>query len=102
MVKSKTSKQNGKESVTRKEFNERMDTVDQRFEKIDQRFNKVELALQNQTKVILNNSKDPKVIKETMATKSDINKIINILDDLSKKTEDYGNKAILNTHRSMN
>jgi hypothetical protein len=77
---------------TRKEFNERLDTVDDKFKNIDTRFDKIELALQNQAKAILRNSDDINVVKETMATKDDIQKIITAIDSFAQKSQDLDAK----------
>ena len=105
-MKKQTTKKDGSELVTRKEFNERLDTVDDKFKNIDDkfknidtRFDKIELALQNQAKAILRNTDDISIIKETMATKDDIQKIITAIDSFAQKSQDVERKAIVNTHR---
>jgi len=112
-MKKQATKKDGNEPVTRKEFNERLDNVDERFNKVDERFSKIderfnkvderfdklELALRNQAKAILRNTDDINIIKETMATKDDIHKILTAIDSFAQKSQDVERKSIVNTHR---
>ncbi|MCB4790720.1 MAG: hypothetical protein LHV68_02420 [Elusimicrobia bacterium] len=92
--------------VTKNEFKGRLDKVDvrfdkvdERFQKIDGRFDKVELALQNQAAAIISNTEDIKIIKETMATKDDVQKILSAVDNIARDVIDVGRKSVVNTHR---
>ncbi|MCB4790800.1 MAG: hypothetical protein LHV68_02830 [Elusimicrobia bacterium] len=92
MGKDKAKKTNENEPVTKKEFNERLDKVDNRFDKNG-------IALQNLAKAVLSNTEDIRIIKETMVTKHDHKRVIDTLDIIVKKMEDFENKGIINTHR---
>ncbi|MCB4790424.1 MAG: hypothetical protein LHV68_00900 [Elusimicrobia bacterium] len=80
MSKKQTSKKQNEELLTRKEFI----GIHEEFKKdVNQRFEKVENALQNQAKAILKNSDDIKIIKETMSTKDDVEKILTAIDSFA-------------------
>ncbi|MBU0670733.1 MAG: hypothetical protein ABH835_03225 [Patescibacteria group bacterium] len=66
-----------KDEIIRKlrEHDKRFEAIDKRFDEHDKRFDKL-------TNAVLTNSRDIKEIKETMATKKDINKITDTLDEL--------------------
>ena len=82
--------------VTSQEFNERLNKVDKRFEEIDKKIDNSVIRL---SKEIIKNSEEIKILKETVATKEDVQKIITAIDSFAGKTEDHERKAITNTHR---
>jgi predicted nucleic acid-binding Zn-ribbon protein len=111
--------------VTKKEFRESNNAVQNQFEKIDKRFDEIESKMvtkddaknfatkddiksvnekiSNLAMVVVKNSEDIVNIKETittkLATKDDINRIMSAIDKFSSKDEGYGRKAEVNTHR---
>ena len=66
--------------VTKLEFNKGI-------EKLDQKINKVALSL-------VKTQEDVRVIQQTMATKSDVARILNAIDAFAGKAEAYDRKAL--------
>jgi len=93
--KSKTNNQ----SVTSKEFNETKKEFIERFEQVDKRFDEVKDVISSMATKIIDNIEDLKTMKETVATKDDIQRIISSIDSLGSQTKDHERTAEINTHR---
>jgi hypothetical protein len=77
---------------------QRFEQVDRRFEQMDQKFERLEQKLDSSVErldgkidrvalSLLKTQADVEEIKNTMATKSDIDRVINLVADFSKKTD---------------
>lgn len=93
-------KQTNNQYVTSKEFNKRIDDIEQKMATKDDIKN---MATKDDigrlSKQIIKNTEDIETIKQTMATKDDVRHILTAIDSFASKTEDHERKAITNTHR---
>ena len=77
----------------------RFDKIDKRFEQVDKRFDEVKDVISSMATKIIDNIEDLKTMKETVATKDDIQRIISSIDSLGSQTKDHERTAEINTHR---
>ncbi|MFN0117898.1 MAG: hypothetical protein ACKVQC_06370 [Elusimicrobiota bacterium] len=77
---------------TRKEIDERFEQVDQRFDELDQKVNRIALSL-------VKTQEEVKEIRETMATKSDIQKVLDTVEAFATSTASLDRSAIIHEYR---
>ena len=95
-----TKKQTNNKYVTSKEFNKRIDKIEQKMATKDDIKNMATKDdISRLSKVIIQNSEDIKYLKETISTKDDIRGLKTAIDAFAGQTKDHERKAETNTYR---
>jgi len=79
------------------EHDKRFDEHDKRFDEHDKRFDIIDIRIDKLVRAVFDLSDETRNIKENMATKDDINRITNILDQQTKILKDLDRERIFGT-----
>jgi hypothetical protein len=78
------------------------ESVDKHFESVDKQLASINQAIQNLAIKSIKHDERFDNIEKNMATKNDINRIVNMIDTFAHKNEDCERKGIVNTDRIKN
>ncbi|MFN0117680.1 MAG: hypothetical protein ACKVQC_05225 [Elusimicrobiota bacterium] len=80
-------------------MDQRFDKMDQRFEGLDQKFEGLDQKVNRIAFALVKTQEDVKEIRETMATKNDIQKILDQVDAFAAGTASLDRNAIIHEYR---
>ena len=78
-------------------IDKKFDEHDKRFDEHDKRFDIIDIRIDKLVRAVFDLSDETRNIKENMATKDDINRITNILDQQTKILKDLDRERIFGT-----
>ncbi len=79
-----------------KKTDDKVDKLGNRVDKLDKRVDKLDNKLDKLVVSVIKNTEDIKDIREKMATKEDVNKILTAVDDIAKKFDDHNIEHVAN------
>ena len=83
----------------RKEVKEKTQALQKEIERVDNKVDTLDTKVNKIAVELLQTSTRLQRVEENMATKEDVNKILNAIDNFTLKTETYDRKAIVHDHR---
>ena len=81
------------------EHTKRFKKIDKALDKHDKRLSSVESTCTHLVSLVMQNTADIKEIKETMATKADVNRIFDLIDDFTGRTNSNEEQITIGAHQ---